>query len=44
MELFRCINEQCKALLRELQQAVRASFPPEDLKNNRNVSTAFRST
>jgi len=31
MELFRCINEQCKALLRELQQAVRASFPPEEL-------------
>lgn len=30
-ELFRCINEQCKELLRELQQAVRASFPPEEL-------------
>jgi len=30
-ELFRCVNEQCKELLRELQQAVRASFPPEEL-------------
>lgn len=30
-ELFKCVNEQCKALLRELQQAVRASFPPEEL-------------
>jgi hypothetical protein len=30
-ELFRCLNEQCKELLRELQQAVRASFPPEEL-------------
>lgn len=30
-ELFRCINQQCKDLLRELQQAVRASFPPEEL-------------
>jgi len=30
-ELFRCVNEQCKDLLRELQQAVRASFPPEEL-------------
>lgn len=30
-ELFRCINEQCKALLRELQEAVRASFPAEEL-------------
>lgn len=31
LELFRCINQQCKELLRELQQAVRASFPPEEL-------------
>eukprot|EP00929_Paragymnodinium_shiwhaense_P087536 TRINITY_DN47697_c0_g1_i1.p1 TRINITY_DN47697_c0_g1~~TRINITY_DN47697_c0_g1_i1.p1 ORF type:complete len:532 (+),score=140.09 TRINITY_DN47697_c0_g1_i1:120-1715(+) len=30
-ELFRCVNEQCKDLLMELQQAVRASFPPEAL-------------
>jgi len=30
-ELFRCVNEQCKVLLVELQQAVRASFPPEEL-------------
>lgn len=33
LELFRCVNEQCKNLLRELQQAVRASFPPEELLN-----------
>mmetsp|Transcript_2513 Transcript_2513/g.4036 ORF Transcript_2513/g.4036 Transcript_2513/m.4036 type:complete len:572 (+) Transcript_2513:75-1790(+) len=31
LELFKCINQQCKELLRELQQAVRASFPPEEL-------------
>jgi hypothetical protein len=39
MELFRCINEQCKALLRELQQAVRASFPPEELLFSDNRQT-----
>lgn len=39
MELFRCINEQCKALLRELQQAVRASFPPEELLFSDNRRT-----
>lgn len=31
VELFKCVNEQCKDLLKELQQAVRASFPPEEL-------------
>mmetsp|Transcript_7848 Transcript_7848/g.18165 ORF Transcript_7848/g.18165 Transcript_7848/m.18165 type:complete len:465 (+) Transcript_7848:57-1451(+) len=30
-ELFKCVTEQCKDLLKELQQAVRASFPPEEL-------------
>ncbi|CAE8614847.1 unnamed protein product [Polarella glacialis] len=30
-ELFKCVNEQCKDLLKELQQAVRASFPAEEL-------------
>ncbi|CAE6919315.1 impact [Symbiodinium natans] len=30
-ELFKCVTEQCKDLLKELQEAVRASFPPEEL-------------
>lgn len=30
-ELFRCVTEQCKDLLKELQEALRASFPPEEL-------------
>mmetsp|Transcript_52100 Transcript_52100/g.151386 ORF Transcript_52100/g.151386 Transcript_52100/m.151386 type:complete len:452 (-) Transcript_52100:71-1426(-) len=35
VELFRCVCEQCKELLRELQRAVRASFPPEELMGAR---------
>lgn len=46
-ELFKCINEQCKELLRELQQAVRASFPPEELlassQQDRDVSSCIAS-
>lgn len=30
-ELFKCVTEQCKELLKELQEALRASFPPEEL-------------
>lgn len=37
-ELFRCVNEQCKELLRELQQAVRASFPLEELVTAHSTS------
>lgn len=33
IELFKCVNEQCKELLRDLQQAVRASFPMDDLSH-----------
>eukprot|EP00930_Biecheleria_cincta_P025513 TRINITY_DN18160_c0_g1_i1.p1 TRINITY_DN18160_c0_g1~~TRINITY_DN18160_c0_g1_i1.p1 ORF type:complete len:511 (-),score=82.65 TRINITY_DN18160_c0_g1_i1:224-1756(-) len=30
-ELFKCVNEQCKDLLKELQQAVRESLPADEL-------------
>eukprot|EP00438_Fugacium_kawagutii_P005256 Skav228638 [mRNA] locus=scaffold204:74010:88779:+ [translate_table: standard] len=30
-ELFKCVTEQCKELLKDLQQALRATFPPEEL-------------
>lgn len=30
-ELFKCVNEQCKDLLKELQQAVRESLPSDEL-------------
>lgn len=39
-ELFRCISEQCKELLRELQQAVRASFPPAELLRREQRSSS----
>mmetsp|Transcript_77126 Transcript_77126/g.121798 ORF Transcript_77126/g.121798 Transcript_77126/m.121798 type:complete len:576 (-) Transcript_77126:50-1777(-) len=43
-ELFRCLNEECKELLRELQQAVRASFPPEELMRTDFVQNSEDST
>lgn len=30
-ELFKCVNEQCKDLLKELQQAVRETMPSDEL-------------
>lgn len=30
-ELFKCVNEQCKDLLKQLQQAVRESLPQDEL-------------
>mmetsp|Transcript_5510 Transcript_5510/g.20812 ORF Transcript_5510/g.20812 Transcript_5510/m.20812 type:complete len:556 (+) Transcript_5510:163-1830(+) len=39
-ELFRCVTGQCKELLRELQQAVRASFPPEELLRRERLASS----
>merc|ERR1719188_2966928 len=39
-ELFKCVIEQSKSLLCELQQAVRASFPPEELLGEHAVGPA----
>eukprot|EP00933_Yihiella_yeosuensis_P018471 TRINITY_DN15143_c1_g1_i1.p1 TRINITY_DN15143_c1_g1~~TRINITY_DN15143_c1_g1_i1.p1 ORF type:complete len:551 (-),score=114.05 TRINITY_DN15143_c1_g1_i1:144-1796(-) len=42
-ELFKCVNEQCKDLLKELQQAVVASIPPEELMLRNTTPTSASS-